>query len=79
MCRRPGGEAHRFCSGNNRKPLKGYLLNLLLITQSYHYEHPDILACDYWSISIVDCVSVCLIPGCFWVLLYPALFSLLPD
>lgn len=44
MCQRPGGEAHRFCSGNNRKPLKGYLLNLLLITQSYHYEHPDILA-----------------------------------
>lgn len=36
------------------------------------------LPADYWSISIVDCVSLCLMPGCFWIILYPALFSLVP-
>lgn len=30
MCQRPREEVHKSCFGNNRKPLKGYLLNLLI-------------------------------------------------
>lgn len=32
------------------------------MTQNYHYEHPDIFPADYWSISVVDCVTLCFIP-----------------
>lgn len=61
VCAKGLGKKHMDFALGVGGAIKRISLNLCLLRIAY--EHPDIFPADYWSVSVVDRVSLCFIPS----------------